>query len=163
MDYQKIYEACSHLKEGMGSSAYWIKDHQKIDMGTDMFHHNCILDLPYDFLDSQTIYDFKRAFNLEDLDELRYNEEFQEECGPEWEELTALVLEKGWIKVRKNDKNCFVTCYDNTNPKYRERVVNAMLDHPDCFTSEISVGDIVGNMTIRSAAGINKMIDYLCS
>jgi hypothetical protein len=158
-EFAEIYR----LKEGFGSSAYWIKGVQKIDMGTDMFHHNCILDLPYDFLDSKTIEDFKKAFNIEDLDELRADEDFQEECGPEWEELTALVLEKGWIKVRKNDEKCFVTCYDNTNPKYRELVVNAMLDYPDCFAREISIGDYVGNMTIRSAAGISKVIDYLCS
>lgn len=160
MDFAKIYRICN-LKENLGSRAYWIKDSQKIDLGCNMWHHNCIVDIPYEFLDVQTIENFKKEFNLKDLNELKNNKDFQEESGPEYEELKSLVFKNGWISVRSNDILNYITCYDLKNPKYRKLVINALLDHSDCFSWNITVVDFFGNKAISTTHGISDLIKKL--
>lgn len=160
MDFAKIYIKCN-LKENLGSHAYWIKDSEKIDLGCNMWHHNCIVDIPYEFLDVKTIENFKKDFNLKDLNELKNNKDFQEESGPEYEELKSLVFKNGWISVRSNDILNYITCYDLENPKYRKLVVNALLDHSNCFSYNIVVGDFLGNKAISTTHGISGLIKKL--
>lgn len=141
------------------SCAYWIRDCRCINLGDDEYHHNAILKHPEEFLSEREISDFCNCFGLDSLEDLLHDVDFQEECGDEWEELTSLVLSKGWIKVRQGNFECWVTCY--TLPHDKDKVMVAMYNYPDAFSREITVGDYIHQTSFHTRDGINGAINYL--
>ena len=125
---------------------FWIKGNKKITL-TRGYHHDCIVENPKTFLDEKTISEFCKAYNLESIESLKDDWDFQHEQGPVHEELINLVLQNGWIRVRTSASLTDIACYDLNIPKYRKAVIDVLMDNIENFGKSdcVTVLDYIGH------------------
>ncbi len=127
---EKLFETL--LKESK-SLAFWIKNGEKIDIDPKLYHHDLIIEDPELFLDTRTISEFCKKYNLDSIENLKDDWNFQHEMGIIHDKLLELILSRGWIKVRVDGGISVITCYDNTSPKYKKEIIKILLDYSEYF------------------------------
>ena len=119
--------------------AWWIRNGKIINVKDDT-HGQIFLEDPDFFgFSNAMVKEICDKYNLNDLYDLNYDEDYLDEAHPAWDEMMYIALAKGAIRVRsfKGFKTETWVTYD---PHRKEDLINAMLDYPDLFEGVIHVG-----------------------
>lgn len=113
-------------------SACWIRNGKILELSEDEAHSDAFFECPewFGFTDS-FIDEICDTFMLSDFSELKYDDAFDNETHPAWEELIRAALLKGAVRVRCFRGRTYVT-YSRAMD-----LISAMLDFPEAFTGRI--------------------------
>ena len=121
--------------------AWWIRNGHIVDMGEDDTHGQLFLEDPDFFgFSNGIVNDICNRYEIDDLWDLKYDDDFDNESHPAWDEMMGIALAKGAIRVRNFKNETWVT-YDI---HCRKDLINAMLDYPEVFTGVLHIGAING-------------------
>lgn len=112
-------------------NACWIKDGHLIEIDEDEMHGTAFLEDPAFFGISESA--ICSEYNLRDLEDLRYDDDYENEAHPAWDEMMDIALEKGAIRCRYYDCETFVTY----GARCKKALINAMLDFPEAFRGRL--------------------------
>lgn len=112
-------------------NACWIKNGHLIEIDEDEMHGTAFLEDPAFFGISESA--ICSEYNLRDLEDLRYDDDYENETHPAWDEMMDIALEKGAIRCRYYDCETFVTY----GARCKKALINAMLDFPEAFRGRL--------------------------
>lgn len=110
--------------------ACWIRNGHLIDIEDEMHGTAFLVDPAFFGISESAICS---EYNLRDLEELRYDDDYENETHPAWEEMMDIALERGAIRCRYYNGETFVTY----GAKCKKALINAMLDFPEAFRGRL--------------------------
>ncbi len=110
--------------------ACWIRNGHLIDIEDEMHGTAFLIDPAFFGISESAICS---EYDLRDLEELRYNDDYENETHPAWDEMMDIALEKGAIRCRYHNGETFVTY----GARCKKALINAMLDFPEAFRGRL--------------------------